>query len=114
MLITDQGFRDAVSRAAAQAQRARDERDTCPVELQGCGAKGVLCGVTRRGMTLCKFCPECGWNTLATQEERRAARVLRDFATAYPRERKKRVQTPKKTKKTSTKKKTSGQKKGRK
>lgn len=107
MLITDQGFRDAVSRAVAQAQRARDERDTCPVELQGCGAKGVLCGVTRRGMTLCKFCPECGWNTLAIQEEKRAARVLRDFASAYPRERTK--PAPKKTKK-----KASGQKKRRK
>ena len=67
MLITDQGFRDAVTRAVAQAQRARDERDTCPFELEGCGRKGVLCAVTRRGMTLCRFCPACGWNTFGVQ-----------------------------------------------
>ena len=75
MLITDQGFRDAVTRAVAQAQRARDERDTCPFELEGCGRKGVLCAVTRRGMTLCRFCPACGWNTFGVREKQAAERA---------------------------------------
>ena len=75
MLITDQGFRDAVTRAVAQAQRARDERDTCPFEMQGCGRKGVLCAVTRRGMTLCRFCPACGWNTFGVRERQEAERT---------------------------------------
>lgn len=74
MLITDQGFRDAVTRAVAQAQRARDERDTCPFELEGCGRKGVLCAVTRRGMTLCRFCPACGWSNVRVREADRRAR----------------------------------------
>lgn len=94
MLIKDQGFRDAVARAAAQAQRARDERDTCPREPGGCGAVGALCAVTRRGMTLCRFCPVCGWNTLGVERKRRgkAAAASRgeeeiafiDTLSAYP------------------------------
>ena len=88
MLITDQGFRDAVTRAVAQAQRARDERDTCPFEMEGCGRKGVLCNVTQRGMTLCRFCPACGWNTFGIRERKSAAKAGAFYGGRYERKRK--------------------------
>lgn len=63
--LRDPAFFDAVLRAKQKAERERDERDRCPVEEGGCGRRGVLCSVTRRGMTLGRFCPVkgCGYNT---------------------------------------------------
>lgn len=77
MPTIDKSFCAAVVRAQTRILKEREEKDTCPREMAGCGRRGALCSVTRRGMNLGKFCPHCGWSTLFLDKAKERTKVAR-------------------------------------
>lgn len=63
-------FQAAVFDAMAQAAKKRDENERCPKEQDGCGRKGALCTVAKRGVRLGVFCPCCGWSSFVIRGKR--------------------------------------------
>ena len=75
MPTIDKSFCEAVMKAEVRINKAREERDTCPSALGGCGRKGALCRVTKRGMQLGSFCPICQWSSLFLDQAKGRVRV---------------------------------------
>lgn len=77
MPTIDKNFCEAVLKAKARTIKYREERDTCPKELGGCGRKGALCRVTQRGMQFGTFCPHCQWSSLFLERAPGRVRVTK-------------------------------------
>lgn len=70
-------FQAAVFDAMAQAAKQRDENERCPKNQDGCGRKGALCTVTKRGIRLGVFCPCCGWSSFLIRGKRVLVKMKR-------------------------------------
>ena len=77
MPTVDRSFCTAVLQSQARITKVRETKDTCPREQKGCGKKGALCSVAKRGMTLARFCPYCGWSTMFLDKQKGRATVKR-------------------------------------
>lgn len=75
MPTINKDFCSAVLKATARIQKAREERDSCPREQGGCGRRGSLHSVSRRGITSGKLCPHCGWSTFFLAEAKGRAKA---------------------------------------
>lgn len=61
--MIDKNFCEAVRVTTTRIKKEREEKDTCPREMEGCGARGSLHSISQRGITSGKICDRCGWST---------------------------------------------------
>lgn len=73
--MIDKNFCEAVVATTSRIKKEREERDACPREMGGCGARGALHSVSQRGITSGKFCGQCGWSTFFLDKQKGRAKV---------------------------------------